>query len=104
MKDLNKSLALLDSFFENTSREDIHRMTEKVNAMFTSDISFIEYFSLMNSAYDFPVHAFSSVEYKTAEFFRNTESKKCIIGADVSPVQLKTGASYSGECYYNFAA
>ncbi len=107
MKDLNKSLALLDDFFANTSEEEIHRMMEKVNAMFTSDISFAEYFSLMDSAYDFSISELSTIsEYQTVAFqwISESETQKYTVGTDVLPVRLKNDSSYTKECFYNLAA
>lgn len=105
MKDLDKSLMLLNAFFEKTPKKEIRRMIERINAIFTSDISFAEYFSLMNSAYDFPAFSVTN-EYKTTSFqcISDIANEKCIIGADISPVQLESDLSYTRECYYNLAA
>ncbi len=80
-------------------------MKDEVDEMFSSDISFEEYFSLMNSEYEaiFSGIAYAG-EYKTL-FRCGEENEKCTIGEDITPVQLDGGSPYyTEEYYYKFAA
>lgn len=108
MKDLNKSLALLNEFFEETPKNEICRIMAEVDAMFTSDISFEDYYSLMCSAYDFgsedQITEAIPLQAAVYEYFSVNDTEPCTVGGHAVPVKLKDDVSYTENYDYNLAA